>query len=353
MKQNIIGIQQVGVGIPDVHKAWAYYRKHFGMDIPIFQESAEAKLMTPYTGGKVHSRSAVLAINIKGGSGLEIWQFTSRKPEGPAFEIQLGDFGINIAKIKAADVPLAYNTLKKNGALMLSGIEKTPDGSSCFYMKDEFGSIFQVVEGKEWFKKSDHVTGGICGAVIGVSDIEKSKKFYTDLLGYDKVLNVSEGVFDDFKSLPGGQHKCKRVLLAKSVENTGNFSKLLGSSTIELVQVMDRKQNKIFENRYWGDLGFIHLCFDVYNMKELEKSFTKHGHPFTVDSAASFDMGEAAGHFSYVEDPDGTLIEFVETYRIPILKKIGWYLDVSKRDRTKTLPDWMLGSLKFNRVKDK
>lgn len=352
MKQNIIGIQQVGVGIPDVHKAWAYYRKHFGMDIPIFQESAEAKLMTPYTGGKIHSRSAVLAINIKGGSGLEIWQFTSRKTEAAQFEIQLGDYGIMIAKVKAQDVNQAFEQMKKNGALILGNIHKAPDGSDCFYVKDENGSIFQVVQGKDWFRKSEHVTGGICGAVIGVSDIEKSKKFYGELLGYDKVVYDQTNNFGDFKDLPGGNHRFRRMLLSKSVENSGNFSKLLGTSTIELIQVLDRKPRKMFENRFWGDLGFIHLCFDVYNMKELEKNFADHGYPFTVDSSTSFDMGEAAGHFSYIEDPDGTLIEFVETYRIPILKKIGWYLDVSKRDRTKTLPDWMLGTLKFNRVKN-
>jgi len=34
-------------------------------------------------------------------------------------------------------------------------------------------------------------------------------------------------------------------------------------------------------------------------------------------------MGEASGHFAYVEDPDGTLIEFVETHKIPIIKKLG------------------------------
>ena len=33
-------------------------------------------------------------------------------------------------------------------------------------------------------------------------------------------------------------------------------------------------------------------------------------------------MGEAAGHFSYIQDPDGTLIEFVETHKVPILKKL-------------------------------
>jgi len=60
-------------------------------------------------------------------------------------------------------------------------------------------------------------------------------------------------------------------------------------------------------------------------------------------------MGEAAGHFSYIEDPDGALIEFVETHKIPILKKIGWYLDIRKRDPLKPLPKWMIKSLGLNK----
>jgi len=63
-------------------------------------------------------------------------------------------------------------------------------------------------------------------------------------------------------------------------------------------------------------------------------------------------MGKAAGHFSYCEDPDGTLIEFVETHKIPIIEKIGWYLNIRDRNPDKPLPDWMLGMLALNRVKD-
>jgi hypothetical protein len=63
-------------------------------------------------------------------------------------------------------------------------------------------------------------------------------------------------------------------------------------------------------------------------------------------------MGEAAGHFSYIEDPDGTLIEFVETLKIPLLKKIGWYLDLTKRHPEKNLPGWMLRMLNLQKVKD-
>ncbi|MSP70157.1 MAG: VOC family protein, partial [Bacteroidetes bacterium] len=76
------------------------------------------------------------------------------------------------------------------------------------------------------------------------------------------------------------------------------------------------------------------------------------GHPFTVDSASSFDMGEAAGHFTYIEDPDGTLIEFVETHKVPVLKKIGWYLNLKSRKAEKPLPNWMVKAMAMNRVKD-
>jgi len=80
MNEPIIsGIQQVGVGIPNVHEAFDWYRKHFGVDIPVFEEAAEANLMLPYTGGKPHKRHAILAINLQGGGGMEIWQYTLRK----------------------------------------------------------------------------------------------------------------------------------------------------------------------------------------------------------------------------------------------------------------------------------
>ena len=64
-------------------------------------------------------------------------------------------------------------------------------------------------------------------------------------------------------------------------------------------------------------------------------------------------MGEAAGYFAYIEDPDGTLIEFVETHKVPIIKKLGWYLDMRRRDPNKPLPSWMIKSLRFSRVKGK
>lgn len=55
-------------------------------------------------------------------------------------------------------------------------------------------------------------------------------------------------------------------------------------------------------------------------MDALKQECEDAGFPFTVDSADSFDMGEAAGRFTYIDDPDGTWIEFVETHKVPIAK---------------------------------
>ena len=130
---------------------------------------------------------------------------------------------------------------------------------------------------------------------------------------YDEV-----GRFDDFTALPGGEEQMRRVLLIPGEEPKGLFSRLIGPGQIELLQLLSRKPKKIFEGRYWGDLGFIHLCFDIHDMQGLKTICDKKGFPFTADSSEAFDMGDASGHFSYIEDPDGTLIEFVETYKIPI-----------------------------------
>lgn len=187
---------------------------------------------------------------------------------------------------------------------------------------------------------------------MGVSNMEASFRFYSEVLGYDKILFDNEDTFDDLGNLPGGKNKFRRLLLTHSLPLKGSFSRMLGKSYIELLEARDAPRRKLFENRFWGDLGFIHLCFDIQGMDDLRLKCAEAGHPFTVDSGRNFEMGDAAGHFSYIEDPDGALIEFVETFKIPIIKKLGWYLDLRKRNTEKPLPDFLLKFLSLNRVKD-
>lgn len=347
---TIAGIQQIGIGVPDVHGAFKWYRENFGMDIPVFEEAAEANLMLPYTGGQAQKRNAILAINMKGGGGFEIWQYTSRVPQAPEFEIQLGDLGFYCTRIKTTDVKESYAFLKSQKVNLVTELTIDAGGNETFYLRDPWNNLFQIIKSDSWFGKGMQLTGGASGCMIGVADMERSKNFYAIILGYDTVVYDKEGVFEDFKCFPRGTSRVRRVLLKHSKPRVGPFSKLLGASEMELVQTLDRQPRKIFENRFWGDQGFIHLCFDISNQGAMKKLCADKGFPYTVDSGDKFDMGDAAGHFSYIEDPDGALIEFVETKKIPVLKKIGWYLDLKKRDAQKPLPNWMLKAMRFNRV---
>ena len=356
MKGYIIsGIQQMGIGVVNVEEAWKWYIDQFGMDCRIFDDNAPAKLMLPYTGGMPRNKHAILAMNLQSGGGFEIWQYIEREPVKIKEEIKIGDLGIIACKIKAKNIKETLASYQKKGISFLSEANEDPAGKLNFFMKDPFGNLFQLVQATDWFRNEKKPTGGCYGAIIGVSDIDKARVVYSEILGYDEVIYDTTSVFANLAYLPGGGNQCRRVLLRRSNPFSGAFSKVLGNSVIELISVAGNPGKKIYENRFWGDPGFIHLCYDMHGMDELKNFCETKGFPFTVDSkksheGSSFDMGEAAGYFSYIADPDGTLIEFVETHKVPILKKFGWYLDLRKRDPEKSLPDWIVSTLRFSRV---
>ena len=351
MNQYINGIQQAGIGVSNAAEAKFLYRDLFGMNALVFEDKATAGLMTRYTGGERHSRHAILALNMAGGGGFEIWQYTSRQPGLPVNEALPGDLGIFALKIKCRDIKAAHEFYSLNKNVNVSPVMATPDGQPHCWLTDSYGNHFEIVESDDWFKKENTITGGVTGAVIGVSNMEKAVHFYKELLGIDTIAYQCTEPFTDG---PGEQHTGEvfnRVLLKKEMSARGAFSKLLGGVEIELMEAKERIPKKIFANRYWGDCGFIHLCFDVSAMDALKARFGSGGFPFTVDSQEAFAMGSAAGRFCYVEDPDGTLIELVETYKVPIVKKMGWHLDLRKRDPHKPLPNWMIGMLGLNKIR--
>lgn len=351
MKDFITGIQQAGIGVTNAEEAKHLYKDLFGMDVLIFEDKAHASLMTHYTGNKLHERHAILSLNMRGGGGFEIWQYTSRMPAKPMLQPQLGDLGIFAIKIKSHDVNAAHLYFNAITGIKVSELMIAPDDRPHFWITDKYNNHFNIVEGDEWFKNDKSICGGVVGAVIGVSDMNKAIAFYKEMLGINEVVYKGKAPMID---TPAGHEPGKifnRVLLKKQVSNSGAFSKLLGSVQIELIETNERIPQKIYADRYWGDCGFIHLCFDVLNMDELKNISSNAGYPFSVDSNNSFAMGSSAGRFCYVEDPDGTLIELVETHKVPIFKKLGLYINLRKRKGDKPLPDWIIGMLALNKIR--
>ncbi|MEP2278848.1 VOC family protein [Maribacter sp.] len=345
MDEIINGIQQIGIGVLDVKKVFNWYRKHLSFNILLFEDEAVAALMTKYTDGNAEKREAYLSLNMTGGGGLEIWQFKDRVPQPPSKGVQFGDLGIYAMKIRCKNLTDMHSYLKGITISHLSEITRSYD--SYFYFTDPFGNRVQMVEDHYVFCKESSRNGGVLGAVIGVSNIEASIKFYSTMLGYTMIAYDNVETLEKYSK----KEKYRRVIISQEQKSVGGFGDLLGPTQLELIQVLDRTPVKIFENRLWGDLGYIHLCFDVSGMGSIREKAKHQNYAFTVDSANSFDMGDAAGHFSYMEDPDGTLIELVETHKVPILKSVGLFLNLKKRNPHKTLPKWLVKSLRLHRVK--
>ncbi|MCL2168141.1 MAG: VOC family protein [Lentimicrobiaceae bacterium] len=352
MKEKIIcGIQQIGIGVKDVTEAWKWYIEVLGFDIKIFDDKGVAEKMLPYTGGKPQERRAVLAYNMRGGGGFEIWQPVGRELNYPKKELLLGDLGIFSCKIKCPDVTFAFETLKKKNVEIITTPCLSPANKMHFFIKDPFENIFEIEEDSYVFLNEKKANGGVNGAIIGVSDMEKSIAFYSKILDYDTVVFDNTAVFEDLKGLAGANHTLRRVMLKRSKPLYGPLCELMGTSCIELIQNMDVAGTKIYHDRFWGDPGFIHLCFDIRNMDKIQEEIQTLGLDFVCDGGKDFDMGDANGHFTYIEDPDGTLIEFVETFKMPIVKKLGIMLNLKNRDDKKFLPKYMLKALRFARVK--
>ena len=350
-QKYITGIQQIGIGVSDPDKAFDWYRKNMGMDIKVFDEKITDNIKLPYTEGKPVEKRAILTFNLQSGGGIEIWRHSGRPPKAECKEASLGDIGIYIAKMKTIDIDFTYNSFKQKGIKLISEIVLTPAGIKEFYMADPYGNIFQYVEEREYFANTNFHAGGVYGAVIGVSDIDKSLVVYQNILEYDTIVYDKTGIFGDFKNLEGGDSQFRRVLLKHSKPRTGSFSPMFGPTEIELIQNIDHKGKKLYDRNVWGDKGFIHLCFDVIGIKELNKEVIFNGFPITVDSADSFDLGKAEGHFVYISDPDDIPLEFVETHKLPVIKTLGWYINIKNRNPEKSLPDWMIKMMSLKRVK--
>lgn len=123
--------------------------------------------------------------------------------------------------------------------------------------------------------KTEHVA-------VFVRDLEKSREFYEDFLGFRQVKIMDNPV-------TGG----KLVYLD------------LGGTMIELIwNPSDVKQNKAIE----AEVGLHHICIFVEDVEKIMGELKKKGVPVREEPVSAIRGGKRA----YVYDPDGVPIEFVD-----------------------------------------
>lgn len=355
-ENRVGGILQIGIGTTDMPKSRSWYSWVLGFSTQALEARGLTNLMQGYTGGMGHERHAAVIMNMSGGGGFESWQYLSRTPQLPYAPPSVGDLGILAIKLKSSDLNKTHKYLISNGISDLSPILDDSISKFAMTFSDPFGNYFQVVQNTNYFSKPKHI-GGVLGAIIGCSDLDRSIEFYKQVLGYIEVQRSGPELVPLFQNWQGGDRLVSRVLLQKPESDTGGFSRFLGPSEIELIKTLDYQGSRIYEGRLWGDPGYIHICYDVRDMAGLKDFCKSRGHPFTIDSqeterGASFEMGKVTSRVAYIDDPDGTPIEFVETHRLPILPALGIAVDLGSGAHQKSVPDWLLKLIKFRKVKE-
>ena len=350
----VSGIQQIGIGVADLEESFRWYRQSFGTDIPVFDDAGEAPFMVRYTGGVVQSRRAVLAMNLQGGSGFEIWQYTSRTAE-PARARGGGwaTSGSSPRAIKARDPGRRARLPGAPGCGPADRRRAGPDRRAPLLPARSLGT---PLRGR---RRPGVVRRRPSPDRRPVRLRPRGERRGAEPAALPRHRRLRHGDLRPRRDVHGLREPARRTQARASRAPRPRRPaqrRVQPPSRLEPHRARSAAggaaARRLYDGRFWGDPGFIHLCFDVRRDVRSAGALRAAGFPFTVDSASSFEMGEAAGRFAYVEDPDGALIEFVETHRLAIAKRLGLYLDLRRRDPGRPLPALMLRALALSRVRD-
>jgi catechol 2,3-dioxygenase-like lactoylglutathione lyase family enzyme len=150
---------------------------------------------------------------------------------------------------------------------------------------------------------------GVHHGGIGVSDIERSLKFYSECLGFSDVLFDYTGPLPGMERVTGWPQTTARVVFIGNPQRDP-----LGLGKLKLVQLLaPQGPAPIPEGFRWGELGVSEVSILCHGaelvMEELKRKGCREIMPVESFLVPPFNHESAAG---YVEDPDGTKVELVE-----------------------------------------
>lgn len=147
---------------------------------------------------------------------------------------------------------------------------------------------------------------GIC-----VSDVRRSSDFYRRILGFRIKLSDHE---QDLSLLLGDQLE----RMTSEVGPIGSMHIILRhdggepGAAVELFQDVTRTPAPLPEDLRWGDLGHLSAGVKAYGLERLVPLFEKKGAEF-VTGIQETEVGDGTWRSAYLRDPDGILIELLET----------------------------------------
>ena len=140
---------------------------------------------------------------------------------------------------------------------------------------------------------------GIHHVAILVSDLDRSLRFYHDVLGFDVV---------DKADLVTGPEVSKGVGLADAQLSLVHLKVGDGQTRIELLHYLHPKSRPIADGSQTNDIGVGHAAFEVTEIKSYYNTLRDKGVRF-ISKVQESSTGEK---FCYFYDPDGAILEIIQ-----------------------------------------
>lgn len=310
----ITAFQHVGMGVRDTDRTFEFYRKLMGFRVKLSDQTSYMEEMAPIVGALVEMR-ALMAANAYGGASIELIEHTSTRPLEAPEPVQWGDIGYLELGLKAFNLDQLYLDLKSKGVEFLTpprSLELSTGGRERYaYLRDPDGLLLQLAEVKGGKRPA---VGGVRHVAIGVSDMERARSFYRDVLGFGDVLHEFKGRIPELDEVTGGK-EMELAVLGHRPEGESAMP-LLERAIVKLVYTPGYEGKFIYEGRRWGDIGLMEMAFDVNDLAGTTNGLISRGaelyHPPTF-----VDMGSGtAGRFAYIKDPDGSVVEMVAVEKV-------------------------------------
>ena len=147
---------------------------------------------------------------------------------------------------------------------------------------------------------------------MGVSDMDRSLKFYGELLGFTQVMFDYTGSLPGMEKVAGKPETKARVVMLKN-QNTGP----LGLGMIKLVQLLPPDKPEpctVALTRLWPDIDIAEVCFNtrVGARKIFEQLVDKGVKAALIPSPGRFLPYNTENTYAYMRDPDNGLMEFID-----------------------------------------
>ena len=139
----VVGLHHVGISVPDLDEAIAFYTEAFGLRLVQRARWSESEVADAVV--DMEGSAARLAVLWAGNAAIELFEYSSPTPSPQAPDRPVADHGINHLCFQVTDIHGEYERLRRLGMRFHAAPVEVEDGWAT-YGRDPWGNVIELSE---------------------------------------------------------------------------------------------------------------------------------------------------------------------------------------------------------------